>query len=218
MVTPTGTYKKAGKQSAAVAKETQNKILAAALDCFATKGFNSTTLRDIADAADTTHGLVRHHFGSKDLLWRECVSSALARAQRLQLPVLKNVTDDNVLESFKKVVRELIRHSAENPEMWRLIMFEALKDSDRLTHLLEIILPLHKSIDPLFNRVQAQGYFKNYSNDDFFLLLVSLGAIPFATSAFSSKVFGKNILSKNNRKKHEDMVINLLFGESGSIN
>ncbi|MFV8227470.1 TetR/AcrR family transcriptional regulator [Mycolicibacterium fortuitum] len=43
-----------------------DRIRDAALRCFATQGISGTTMRTIAEAAGVSHGLLRHHFGSKD--------------------------------------------------------------------------------------------------------------------------------------------------------
>ncbi len=205
--------KKAGKQPASVAKQTRNNILKSALVCFANKGFKSTTLREIAEEAHTTHGLVRHYFGTKDKLWEECVSSALKQATRLQRPAMSNITDENALEAFKTVIRVLIQHSAKNPELWKLLIFEALKNSEKLNHIFDIILPVHRRIDPLFKKVQELGYLTEYTNDELFLILISLGAFPFAVSSLSNKLLQKNLHSKTNLRKHEDLIIGLLFSD-----
>ncbi|OMC51934.1 TetR family transcriptional regulator [Mycolicibacterium fortuitum] len=42
------------------------RIRDAALRCFAAQGISATTMRTIAEAAGVSHGLLRHHFGSKD--------------------------------------------------------------------------------------------------------------------------------------------------------
>ena len=203
--------KRVGKQPASVAKQTRKNILKAALICFANKGFKSTTLRDIAEEANTTHGLVRHYFGTKDLLWKECVSNALQQAERLQRPALNKITNENALEAFKSVVRVLIRHSAKNPELWKLLIFEALKGSEKLDHIFEIISPLHRRIDPLFQKVQALGYLTETSSDEVFLLLISLGAFPFAVAPLSNKLLQENLQSIEYVKKHEERILDMLF-------
>ncbi|GAS89079.1 TetR/AcrR family transcriptional regulator [Mycolicibacterium brisbanense] len=43
-----------------------DRIRDAALRCFAAQGISGTTMRTIAEAAGVSHGLLRHHFGSKD--------------------------------------------------------------------------------------------------------------------------------------------------------
>lgn len=61
------------------------RILAAARELFSTHAFEAVTMRDIAKAADVTHGLVHHYFGSKEqlvsVIFAEEVAAAEARAK-----------------------------------------------------------------------------------------------------------------------------------------
>jgi len=206
--------KKVGKQPADVAEQTKRDILKASLHCFAAEGFNSTTLRKIAEQANTTHGLLRHHFGSKDNLWKACVSIGVEQTTEMQVPVLKQVTNENAVESFKLVARALVYNAAKEPDVWRLLTFEALKGTDRLDYILKLILPIHKQIKPLFEIVQKQGYFQDFNSNNFFLFVVSLGALPFAIYPFSNKLCGTNILSEKQAREHADLVIDTLFRSS----
>ena len=56
--------------------ETRELILRTALPVFAQKGFDGATTREIATAADVSHGLIPYYFGTKGKLWEECVDFA----------------------------------------------------------------------------------------------------------------------------------------------
>jgi len=208
---PEAKKKRIGKQSIDAAEQTKRDILEASLHCFATKGYTSTTLRDIAEQAHTTHGLIRHHFGSKENLWKRCTSYVVDQVAQVQLPLLSQVSPENAVESFQAVIRTMIYNAAKYPDLWRLLTFEALKDSERLDYLLNMVRPIHDKITPLFKLVQSQGYFSDFNNDNFFLFIVSLGAMPFAMSPFSNKVCNVDILSEAQIQAHADLVIDTLF-------
>jgi AcrR family transcriptional regulator len=57
---------------------TRDRILDAAIDCFARHGFDAS-VRTIAAAAGVSPGLITHHFGSKDTLRAECDTTVIAR-------------------------------------------------------------------------------------------------------------------------------------------
>ena len=59
---------------------TKARILRAAEDLFARKGYKGTTIRDIADMADANIALVHYHWGSKEELWN---AVQVSRAQDL---------------------------------------------------------------------------------------------------------------------------------------
>ncbi|WP_125611689.1 TetR/AcrR family transcriptional regulator [Specibacter cremeus] len=55
----------------------------AAIECFAAQGFDES-LRAIAARAGVSAGLVRHHFGSKEMLRAECDATVLQRYRTLK--------------------------------------------------------------------------------------------------------------------------------------
>jgi AcrR family transcriptional regulator len=59
------------------AERTRARILDAAMEDFALRGFEASTLRDIASQAEVSLGLIRHHFGSKHQLREACTDFAL---------------------------------------------------------------------------------------------------------------------------------------------
>ena len=59
------------------AERTRARILNAAMEDFALRGFEASTLRDIASKAGVSLGLIRHHFGSKHQLREACTEVAL---------------------------------------------------------------------------------------------------------------------------------------------
>lgn len=56
----------------------------AALRLFSERGIEATSVRDIADVAGVSGGLVRHHFGSKEALRDACDAYALAQLVRFK--------------------------------------------------------------------------------------------------------------------------------------
>ena len=60
------------------------RIRDAALRLFAERGIDGASIRDIANAAGVSGGLVRHHFGSKEGLRDACDAYALDRLMRIK--------------------------------------------------------------------------------------------------------------------------------------
>jgi len=54
--------------------KTRGQILDAALEIFAEKGFDATSVREIAAKVGINHALIRHHFQNKEELWKEAVT------------------------------------------------------------------------------------------------------------------------------------------------
>src|ERR1700761_6827737 len=66
------------------AEQRRHQLVAVALELFARRGYRSTTMDDIAEAAGVTKPLVYQHFSSKRALYLELVNSI---AQALLLAV-----------------------------------------------------------------------------------------------------------------------------------
>ena len=62
------------KAPSAVAADTRNRLLIAAIDAFGRKGYDGASIREIAAAADTNLAGIAYHFGGKDKLYRACLS------------------------------------------------------------------------------------------------------------------------------------------------
>jgi len=61
---------------------TRDRLLAAATELFAERGFRGATLRDIAERAGANVAAANYHFGSKERLYREVCFAQFAALQR----------------------------------------------------------------------------------------------------------------------------------------
>ncbi|WP_202878339.1 TetR/AcrR family transcriptional regulator [Kribbella jejuensis] len=78
--------------------ETQDRILAAARQLFADTGYDRTTIRAIAAAAQVDAGLVMHYFGSKEKLF--------ALSTRTDTPLVSGETPEEVAEQLLGILRQ----------------------------------------------------------------------------------------------------------------
>jgi TetR/AcrR family transcriptional regulator, regulator of cefoperazone and chloramphenicol sensitivity len=78
------------------------RIRDAAIELFAERGIGPATIRDIAQAAGVSSGLLRHHFGAKEGLRQACDEYAMARitamgTQFTELGLLGPITPEVLL-------------------------------------------------------------------------------------------------------------------------
>lgn len=89
--------------------DTRNRLLAAAEDLFADRGFTAVSIRDIAAEADVNVAAVNYHFHSKDNLYVEVLRHVMSAKRDRYVEVLKagagaSSTDlESVLRSFFRV-------------------------------------------------------------------------------------------------------------------
>jgi len=210
---PVWEEKRAGRRPAEVAGETRRAIVEAALGVFAEVGFDGASLREIAERAGTTHGLIRHYFGSKEGVWRAVVEAANAEySHALEPSLAQTVGRDAPAETLKEALREIILVSARHPETVRLLMHEGTRGGARLDHILEQIASQRALIEPLFEEVRRRGYLRQFDGEQFFLFMLTAGAVPFALAPLTGRLTGADPLSEDGARRHADWVVSTLFG------
>jgi AcrR family transcriptional regulator len=83
------------------------RIREAAIALFAEKGMAATTIRDIAQAAGVSSGLLRHHFGSKEGLRDACDEYALNQITALGI----QFTETNLLGRITPEIMRLQQYA-----------------------------------------------------------------------------------------------------------
>jgi AcrR family transcriptional regulator len=202
--------RKLGKKTRAESEITKKKVLRAALKIFANEGFYSAKLRDISAQAGTTHSLIRHHFGSKDDLWKAVVDYGLELHKNGLLSALNSGIDDPIT-LFKAFVSTYIKLVAQNPELSKILLHDNSRSSPHLTYLMKRQEQLHDIIEPVFKNAQKQGYFKGFDHNSFHVYVRSLVETPIATRDMSNRLLGENILSANGIALHTERVLGFLF-------
>lgn len=79
----------------------KEQIINAAIDLFAQKGFEGTSIRDLASAASVNVAMVNYYFGSKEKLFEALVEMKAASNRG----VLENVLQDAKLSSMEKIFK-----------------------------------------------------------------------------------------------------------------
>ena len=204
-----------GRRSGLVADATRLQVAQAALRVFAARGFASATLRDIASEAHVAHGLLRHHFGSKDGVWRAAVDYAAALSQTAIDAFATDVVDLGVdpVWQAKTAIRATLDVFREHPEFVRLLMHEGLEGGAHLEYALERFAPLGDVMVPLFKRLQAAGHLRQFDNRTLFLFILTAGAAPLALPALSAWFLEKDLLSRADHEAHVERFLTTLLGD-----
>jgi TetR/AcrR family transcriptional regulator len=188
-----------------------------ALSLFAEREFEGVSVRDIAERAGTTHGLIRHHFGSKEGVWRAAVDTAGAEYEAALRPLVTGAAAEpheiDAVPMAAAIVHGLVMVSARHPEIARLLVREGASGEERLDYIFERTAPLRKPSAPLFARLQRQGLLRQFDRDTFFLFLLTAGVVPFALSALSEEILGTDILAEQHAERHADRIVRTLFGD-----
>jgi len=132
------------------AEQRRQQLVAVALKLFAQRGYRSTTMDDIAEAAGVTKPLVYQHFSSKRALYLELVNSI---AQELLLAVRRGVAEaegprQQVELGFAAYFRLVVNREAE----FRLLYGRDHADDKELGRALRTVEDaIAEAIEPLID-------------------------------------------------------------------
>jgi AcrR family transcriptional regulator len=200
-----------GKQSREVSEKTKKKVLKAALKVFAREGFSNAKLRDIAALAGTTHSLIRHHFGSKDDLWKAVVDYGLQMQEDNLKKVLDSQKSKDPVLIFRDFISSYISTMARHPELSTILLHDNSRTSPHLDYLIEREKRLLAFIEPVFKNAQACGHFKGFDHDSFTVYVRALVETPIATRDLTNQLLKQDIRSKKGIALHTERVLKFLF-------
>ena len=98
-------------------QESRDRILAAALELFARRGYAAATVREIATAAGVSQGLLYNYFDGKADLLRSIVRKEMAD---VYTSFEESARGGTVGERLERLIRSALRIVAENRDFWRL--------------------------------------------------------------------------------------------------
>ncbi len=171
----------------------KQQIIEAAIELFAQKGFEGTSIRDLAAKADVNVAMVNYYFGSKEKLFEALVEVKAASARG----TLEELLNDKTLSSIEKIDRIIdsyIDRLFSHRKFHRLIhqelimnQREALQDS-----ITTLLLPNSLYIKSIINEGIENGQFKQV---DVMLTMVSL--IGTINQMLLSKKYCLKLLNKD---------------------
>jgi len=142
--------------------EVRERILDAAQQTFAEKGFDGATTRQIASRANVPLGLLRYYFGGKLKLWQAAVDESFAEI-RNGLDVARFMPGSaadgsDPLAGIRAGIRTHVHFVAKNPEFVRLMHDEGKRRGPRMRWLVDRhVKPLFARLVPVVVHLQELG-------------------------------------------------------------
>ena len=197
--------------------DTSTKLLSAAATIFSKYGYEGSSLRQISDLAGVKHGSVKYHFQNKKVLWEETVAflySLLIEATKADEDIDEsNLSPEDFLAHMKAMTRIYIRFSAKYPELFRILTFETMHQSERLDWIVEnFSKPFAKKSMNRINQAKAAGiYPKHLENLNIYYISLAAARTIFLLAPEVKRTFGTDVFEAEALKRHEDAVVELLF-------
>ena len=188
-------------------RSTRDQILDEALRCFAEKGYEGTSLNDIAAGVGIRRPSLLHHFPSKEALYGDVFERLMSEwLERLDSAIAVPATG---WEKSEQVLRACLDLFAETPDYVRIMRREALDGGIHLgIDLSGVLRPFFDSAVQYLETQMAEGVFTQL--DARHLLITGYGAILtyFSDAPFVDGLIDSDAMSQQNISDHQEHVIN----------
>lgn len=199
------------------AEETRSRILQCAREVFASRGFAASNVREIAQAADTTHSMITYHFGSKEELWRESVRDMFALVQKQVFDHLETVNHLSPAERLALAIRLYTRYSAQHPEHARITFTETIAGGERLEWMVEEFVKYnHKNSTADLTELMDLGILPRMPLPSLFYSMVGMIQLPFVLATEARLAMGYDFMSEEAIEAHAEAVIKILLSQRKS--
>jgi AcrR family transcriptional regulator len=140
-----------------IAQRKRTQILEAAVHVFATKGYHTSRVGDIAERAGVAHGLLYHYFTGKEAIleavFRETWAELLAAMRAVE------ASDEPPREQLRQVAAILLRSWKRDPDLVRVLVREIAR-SPALQKRVDEVGEAFAAIERIVVRGQAEGSFR----------------------------------------------------------
>lgn len=199
---------------AAQREATRDRIVAAAVEVFASQGFEAAGTRAIADRAGLTQGLLTYHFPSKDELWRAAAGRIFELVADEVVAPMRALPEEGGPAVGREYLRIYVRFAARHPEVFQF-MVDAQTDPDgRCEWLVEHHLrPQYQHFAAAMARFDP-----TLSTDDLphvFYTMVGAGSLVFGLGEEARRLCGLDVTDPDTVEAHADLVARLLLPEPG---
>lgn len=136
-------------------------IIEAAEKLFASKGFNGTSVRDIAETAGVNLAMISYYFGSKEKLF-ESMFAYRSEFFKLQLESMVNNTEMEPMEKMYKLIDQYIVRLTSQQCFHRIMVREQMMNNNEfITNQIHALKLRNQAlIRQLINEGQEKGVFK----------------------------------------------------------
>jgi TetR/AcrR family transcriptional regulator len=208
--------KKPRRKAAAPAEPTRERILVAALQVFAERGFDGARTRDIAARAGANLGLLTYYFDGKETLWRAAVSRAIEELGTDLAEVVapaqgETSGDERVL--LERLLRHFVRFVARRPEFMQLMNDEGKRRGPRMRWLADHhVAPLSGVVRGLMERAQARGLLPAIPLVSMHYIALGAAGLLFSQAPECEYLTGIDPTDEAVAEAHADALVRLLLG------
>lgn len=169
-------------------KNSKDAIVEAAIHLFNIKGFNGTSIRDIAAKAKVNVANISYHFQNKHGLLEYCFTTFF---EKYLIEIEKGFSTLSLSPTFclKNITENIIRYQCEHIHLTRLILREMSIDSQVVREIMSTYFVKEKFyFKKVFEEGIKQKEFRSVSVDYMIIQLKGLLAMPFLNTHYVTEV------------------------------
>ncbi|MEV0475815.1 TetR/AcrR family transcriptional regulator [Streptomyces prunicolor] len=187
------------------------RLLQAALDAFAEKGYDGMSVRELARRIGVSHALLTARFGSKEGLWFAAMEHVLTETERVWQQATNSPELDD-LEALRQGIVRQVMFAAAHPQVQRIMNHEGSIDSPRVRFVVErFINPLRPRIEQLLDRLIASGRIRPLPYATLHYLVVSGGGALFAGPVEARLLGAPDHPDESAVRRHAEAVAEILI-------
>ena len=164
------------EQNERMTMATRKKIMEAGLVLFAQKGFALTSIKDIAEAAGISTGLIYRHFSSKEDLFNSLIADTIEELNKfIQILDSYDSPKQAIVEMTASLIGDI--HFSNELSRYFLIVIRSMLEEEVLSQIDEFrksILSLYDKTKDLIKEGQKRGEFKQGNPYKYTLLFFSI--------------------------------------------
>jgi|SRR5271166_1483040 len=205
-----------GRRRLAPEEPARERILIAALQVFAERGFDGARTREIAERAGANLGLLAYYFDGKEQLWRAAVSRAFDELGSELGGILAPPDGNGPLEQrdrLETLLRRFVRFVARRPEFMRFMNDEGKHNGPRMRWLADhYVKPMAAALRQLVERAQAVGVVPALPTPSLHYIALGAAGLLFSQAPECAYITGVDPTSERFAEAHADAVVRILLG------
>lgn len=182
----------------------QIEILMITEKLFAEKGYDGTSVRDIAKAAEINVAMISYYFGSKEKLLDAVIINRISGFRM----ILENLQLETIspIEKIKKFVSLYINRFYMNKDIYQIIQFEIInqKRTSDFPSFNEIKQKNLELLEKIISEGQNSGVFKSNCNT----YLIPAIVVGTFSQIYNNKKFYFKMMNLNNDQEFENYILN----------
>ncbi|MEK6554114.1 MAG: TetR family transcriptional regulator [Bdellovibrionota bacterium] len=142
---------------------TKERLVKTSRELFAQKGFEASSVKEIAENADVNVALVSYHFGGKEGLYHACFNAFVDEwTNFLETKILRPTSNDDFRFRLRLLIEYMIDDNLKNPDACQIMRREIENGNSHASEVFQdIAFQFFDKVAGFIRSAQKQGYLRS---------------------------------------------------------